>query len=177
MVGTLLMMSLYFYIGLFFLALYMYFDEKTVRVEWVSIAKFIGFISLVTCFRIAMFSFLMENGGSETLNQHIDNNFIKIPVWRLILVFWEDAFFVLPLVFCRKYIHPKLWILLFIFSSFSFGLGHIYQGISAVFVTALYPYLVSYRYGMKYGFGTIMICHILYDFITYYIAKFLPFLA
>ena len=82
-------------------------------------------------------------------------------------MFWEDCVFVLPIFLAFKYLHKKWAITIAIILSGIFGFGHLYQGETAVLITSIYPY-IAYRYGLKYGFGTIMLCHILYDYFTFY---------
>lgn len=78
-------------------------------------------------------------------------------------VWWEDACFVLPYLLLSSYLGKKSYILfpLFVASSAFFSMGHAYQGPGG-YVTFIFPF-VSYFYAKKYGAGTTMLCHILYD--------------
>ena len=161
-----------FYIGCFILLLFIIFYRDDVRIEWGSIAKFLAFMSLVTVIRIATADFVNSSGHGIPSAKGLS----QIKLWSLILVFWEDAFFVLPIVYLRKRFNWWVCALPAAALTVYFGFGHAYQGTAAIYITALYPMLVSYRYGIKVGFGTIMICHILYDFITVFTAYFIKYL-
>lgn len=173
-------------------------DKHAMRVQLESVAKFLAFMAMVTCIRIAGYDFLAGNGIQPP---GLPPELLEMGLWRLVLVFWEDAFYVLPiylvskkevgswikykvLQFQKKYLKkgwipwigtkeksrnlkPVTWGLA-VALSINFALGHAYQGVGGVLITMLYPYFISYRYGKKVGFGTVMICHILYDFITFY---------
>ena len=147
--------------------LYMIFDKDTVRVQWDSLSKFIAFLCVVFVMRISVISALgtLPSNPVELADK---------PSWLFSLVFWEDSFYVLPLFFMDKFKKLKKWYIWWpvaIALSTHFGLGHAYQGTVAVFITAAYPVLVSYRYGKEVGMGTVMIGHILYDFITFWMIK------
>ena len=105
---------------------------------------------------------------------------IETSKWTLALVFWEDVFFGMPLYFIHKYMNDGFakyvkWTLT-IMISLLFGLGHAYQGLFAVALTSLYPYFISKKYGERHGFGTVAICHIIYDNMTVYMIALLPYL-
>jgi len=154
--------------GFIILLLFMLKDPHTVRVQWNSVATFVGFMVFLTFIRIAIMSFNYYHGGGVGM-------YFPTQVWTFALVPWEDAFFVLPLVFLQKFKLTSKWFIWYpamIGMSIWFGMGHGYQGTSAIFITALYPYFASYRYGRKFGFGTVMCCHVIYDFMTYYVGKF-----
>lgn len=95
---------------------------------------------------------------------------LTIPWQAALTVSWEDACHGLPLVlierFTNKLKYGKLLLLPAIaLVTASFGLGHVYQGLGAAAALSLYvPY--TFWAGKKYGFGTVMICHVLYDLAT-----------
>jgi len=156
--------------GLLILVLFLLFDKNTVRIQWDSLAKFLAFIVVVILFRISLFSY---SGDIPSIPPELDR-----PVWPFALVFWEDAFFVLPLFFLNKIKCLSKWYIWYpvaIALSINFGLGHAYQGVLAVFEAGLYVTLVSYRYGKKVGMGTVMLAHIIYDFSTFYTIKYIWF--
>jgi hypothetical protein len=162
------------FIGLFFFFLTLYKDSSILRVKFSFIQNFITIMVLLTVFRLWLISvkfniFDIPPIISGVL-QGID---VQFP-----FVFWEDACFVLPIFLFRRYISDKkkFWIPLMILSSILFANGHLYQGIYVAALTGIYPYFISYRYGSKYGFGSIMVAHILYDFITFYTIKIAPYL-
>lgn len=87
----------------------------------------------------------------------------------LILVPWEDSFFsILGIYFFKDFLKlsKKFWIPIAIAFSVIFASGHISYGYPWAAITLSFPYFVSYHYGKKYGYGTIFVMHILYDFST-----------
>lgn len=91
-------------------------------------------------------------------------------------VFWEDACYVLPLALLAKMYGSKklfkylLYPLLVAAVSLSFGSGHIYEGTSAAITLSFYvPFML--KFGKKYGFGTVIMAHVLYDLITHFTFK------
>ena len=150
----------YFHMGLIIFALVFIFDRQLLRVEFSKVASFLGFLAFFVVFQLSL--------GSYT-----DTGIVNVPdhawrrTWMIGRVFYEDALWAIPLYYAFKIDWTKRkWIAtaLTIVSSISFGMGHIYQGMFAVFLTGLYPYFISLRFGRLYGFGTVMICHIIYDF-------------
>ena len=153
---------------------FLFFDSKTIEIKWDAVSRFLAFMSLITFFRISIASF--TQGIEHTLP---NSNTYGLEPWKFALVFWEDAFFVLPMVILSRFEFTNrwyIWMPAMVGMSYWFGTGHAYQGNIAVWITAIYPYFISYRYGVKFGFGTVMVCHIMYDFITFYTARFTPFL-
>lgn len=143
------------------------FDRKTLRIELDKVAKFLALMAIITAIRLSLMSY-SNSFGNEVLT--------KIPFWSFGLVFWEDLFYVIPIYYTRylkdhKYL-KYCWYLLIIGLSAHFGIGHLYQGLFAVLITALYPYFISYKYGKDVGFGTVMVCHVLYDMITFLTVKY-----
>jgi len=65
-----------------------------------------------------------------------------------------------------------VWFPIVAILSIRFGLGHMYQFEAAYFAALLIPYLAFYQYGKRFGFGTSMTCHILFDMITIMTFKF-----
>ncbi len=196
-----------FLISMAILAYTRFKDKEAVRVQLDSVAKFLAFMAMVTCIRIAVFDFTVGMGGTIPV---LPPELLEMGMWRLLMVFWEDCFYVLPIYLVsrkeaginvtlkyygkviktigkknkfnipwigKKQItqlwKPITWAIA-LGLSVHFGMGHAYQGMSAVVITMLYPFFISYRYGRKVGFGTVMVCHILYDFITFYTIYFLP---
>ena len=104
-------------------------------------------------------------------------NIVQIPWFLAFGVFWEDMLHALPLILLQKLIgtQKKTWpihILATAVIMASFGLGHTYQGAFAAFALSFYiPY--SVQLGKKFGLGTVMICHILYDLSTILFLKFM----
>lgn len=138
--------------------------KDLIRVQRSSVVAWIYFLCAATLVRIASFPLLSGFG-------HIQDGIsgVKTIPWAATLtVFWEDASFVLPLVIMKDALIGKLrylWYPIAFVFAISFASGHLYQGYLASLLTILYLYL-SYNMGKKYGFGTVMICHSLYDLFT-----------
>jgi len=100
-----------------------------------------------------------------------------IPISMVFTVFWEDAVFGLPLAMLRRKIGKKRWPLPFYWlymgiAMVLFGSGHMYQGVVRASLLSLYvPFTV--KMGTKYGFGTVMIGHIMYDLVTLAFIKYM----
>lgn len=88
----------------------------------------------------------------------------------LSMVYWEDAVHTLPIAIISRYVSgPKskfILIPILILTMISFGYGHLYQGALAASLLSLYV-PISYYYGLRFGFGTVMICHVMYDLTIY----------
>lgn len=143
-----------------------------VRIDKNAIKRWIKFLLILTAYRILAFKLWPGNHFRDAAN-----NIIQIP-WALTLtVFWEDSSHGLPLLLIRHLIGTKRWTwpihaLLTAILMLEFGLGHTYQGIFSAILLSLYvPY--SVMLGKKYGFGTVMIGHTLFDLTTILSLKFL----
>lgn len=164
----------YMIAGFAIVGLFALFDKHTVRIDWQALGGFIAFMSVATFIRIAMYDYMHMADPSFIPRMH--GELLYMPKILFSLVWWEDGFYVLPMFLAFKYLPKKYAITVAIALSVHFGMGHLYQGIEGVLVTACYPYWVGYRYGTKFGFGTVMVGHVLYDFITYYTVILAPFL-
>jgi hypothetical protein len=158
----------YWIMGLFMLyAVYQSSHKDLLRVQPKSIARFLLFLGALTIYRIVIFKFFSDNG---TL-QDMTSGAAMIPWEATLTVFWEDACHSLPLVIFARWLgEDKLWkkglvgaAILMVMASF--GLGHTYQGYWAALLLSFYiPF--TYKKGQEVGFGTVMICHTLYDLAT-----------
>ena len=93
---------------------------------------------------------------------------LPVPVTSLFFVGWEDAVFVLlPIYYAEKFLPKWGFVISAVVSSIVFGLGHLYQGWFIVLLLSFYPYFISYKYGKKYGFGTVIILHTIYDLVIF----------
>lgn len=150
-------------------------EKETMRITWVKVAEFLAFMVMVCLFRIYAIDFGLQTGllkGIPTLPPEIAMN-----KWTLGMVWWEDMIFGFPIYLIVKYINKK-WLKwpLIVAISLLFGSGHAYQGMFGVALTSLYPYFISAKYGEKHGFGTVMLCHIMYDSLTTFGVLLLPYL-
>jgi hypothetical protein len=140
--------------------------KDLLRVEFSPIVKFLKFMLIITAYRFIIFKFFTPHDMIEQIKE--TSNFI--PIGATMGVFWEDAVHALPLVILGKMFGQKTWYKwirwpLLIGVMLSFGSGHLYQGTFAAAALSFYiPFSMSK--GDKYGFGTIMLCHMLYDALT-----------
>lgn len=139
------------------------FRSNLVRVELDKVASFCAFMVMVTIVRL----FIVEYNITDI--QSIQEN------KSLMFVFLEDAVFALfPTLFGIYLDKFKLWnrttkiiyVIVWICLSVVFGLGHVYQGWYAGVLIAFLPYFISRRYGLIFGFGTVMASHVIYDVVT-----------
>lgn len=132
------------------------------RIQKESLWSFVKFMCWVTALRLILHKIFPENAN------HFRGS--DIMPWGVpFTVFWEDAIHGLPLLILREWIKDKKYLkylyypVLFLFM-FEFALGHLYQGLGGLFLGLYIPY--SINMGKKHGFGTVMICHMLYDLCT-----------
>lgn len=153
---------------------YLAIKKKTIiRVEWDSVAKFLAFMALVTCIRLAIKDFTHTLYPDTPLKNPILE---LIPIWSLLFVWWEDVIYGMSIYWLKNNCPKKVWIPLAVLISIEFGMGHLYQGSAFAVVAMAYPYVISCKYGEKYGFGTVMVGHILYDYITLFAMILTPYL-
>lgn len=159
--------------------------RELLRFEKRPIFKFSLFMLLLTAYRLIFFYYLGDTPMIKDQVQAV----LHIPWWGVLGVFWEDMSFAVPLVMLKKLLssnaeklslvqpegfvpepksnwRPKLvYALAMGLMMASFGSGHVYQGLLPACLLSLYiPFSVSR--GQMYGFGTVILCHILYDLVT-----------
>jgi hypothetical protein len=147
-------------------------QKNLLRIEIKPILKWCSFLILITGIRI----FLLKSAGYVGLTG-TPTGLMAIPWVASFTVFWEDICHSLPLVILndligttRKWARVVNQIALFTVSV-SFGLSHLYQGIVVSAILCFYvPY--SIKYGKKYGFGTVIVCHTLFDLVTFLFIKY-----
>jgi len=157
-----------------FIVLVYFVDRKTVRFDINIVGKFLTFMTIVTFLRIAIMSYQVYAGGGG-----FDTSVLsRINFWEFTFVFWEDAVFAMSIYYIKDVFKaPKwVWIPFVVLLSVLFGIGHSYQGTLAAVITLFVPYYVFYKYGARHGFGTTMVCHVLYDMITYATVKLAPYI-
>jgi len=163
---------IYFQLGMA-LAILLYlamFDNKMLRIEWPKVGAFVGFMVFITCLRIALAQFVQDAYGPQDPIDYGLNS------WTLALVFWEDLFFGGSCYLIANFIKSKWFAVpLLIAVSIWFGSGHLYQGYLVAAFACVYPYFISRRFALTSGFGTVMCCHIIYDYFSVYLNKFLPY--
>lgn len=138
-------------------------QKHLLRVEKKPLMKWIAFLGAITLWRFFITSIFPFHAPSNMVT--------SMSPLIAFTVFWEDLCHSLPLLILRKLIGVNKWtrpihFLLMCIVMLEFGLGHLYQGPMAAFLLSFYiPYAV--RKGDEHGFGTIMIGHMLYDFVTF----------
>lgn len=139
---------------------------KLLRIDKKGLVKFAKWMIFITLLRIIVIKYLSPKEVSA--EAHEMANFLP---WQVTLwVFWEDMCHTVPLVLMGKFFGKEKWYRwvsypLLAIIMLSFGSGHVYQGImSAAFISLYIPFTI--RLAKKYGFGTIMLCHMLYDLVT-----------
>lgn len=142
------------------------------RIEKKQIVKWTKFLLYITLWRMFLSKFLNFHGIGAS-PQSV--NFLPLAVAAT--VFWEDACHGLPLFIFKKltkgwkWAKPLYWLLLSLVM-IEFGMGHVYQGVLSAAILSFYiPF--SVKMGEKHGFGTVMLCHMMYDFVTLFFVKYL----
>jgi hypothetical protein len=129
------------------------FDRDRLSVKLDGVAKFLALLTLVSLVKICLW-----NGKIVETNPH------NINMSNFLLVFLEDVFYVMiPFYLTNKIGDKKSNFLIWVGFSLVFGVGHRYQGLWAVAVTATYPYFISNHFAKKTSFGTVMVCHFIWD--------------
>ena len=128
-----------------------------------SLGKFLKTMAIVTMLRCIMMYFFPPSLESAA-------PILQIPLWLTATVGWEDAVHTLPLAITARFLGDSklakvIQYALIGLVMFSFGLGHTYQGVFAACMISLYIPIVT-NLGKKHGFGTVMLAHMMYDFIT-----------
>jgi uncharacterized integral membrane protein len=152
---------------LIIIATYFSSYKDLLKIDKSAIVKWSKLISMITIYRIIILIFFNNN---ESV-QNITSGAAQIPWPAALTVFWEDAVHgMLLAIFARvvgdtgPYKKALVYFVIFLVS-LSFGIGHIYQGAwAAIFLSLYVPF--TFKKGQQIGFGTIMICHIVYDLAT-----------
>lgn len=151
---------------LMILLTYMSEYRKILEVKPKAILKFLGVLAMISIARILLVKYLMPEDVMESTR-----NMANLIPWQAVLgVFWEDACHSMPLVLLGLMFSKSKWYgwlskILLLVAMLSFASGHIYQGLLPAAMISFYIPL-SMKYGKEHGFGTVMICHILYDLVT-----------
>lgn len=135
-----------------------YKGSKVIRIDWTKLSHFIAFMVFLTALRFGYMEF-----STSALVKPVLGSFKNFP-----FVFWEDAFFAMPIYFVKDHLKlsKKFWLPVAIVLSLVFAYGHLAYGVAWALITLIYPYFLSYKYGREVGFGTVMAAHIVYDWGT-----------
>jgi hypothetical protein len=130
-------------------------DRDQFKVDLIWPAKFIAFMFILLFVRLAS----MTGKYTAVPSSLSFLGFLSVP--------FEDMFFVMIPFYISKKISKNIGkVMVWLFFSILFSVGHLYQGIVAALITALYPYFISNRFAAKTSFLNVMICHFLYDSFT-----------
>lgn len=143
------------------------------RVDKAGLLKFAKLMLAITAIRFVVLKFLTPDMVLEQAKAIAD----MIPLPATLGVFWEDACHTLPLALAALLYSKDSWyrvlrIPMLLIVMLAFGSGHIYQGmIPAILLSFYIPFTL--KLAKKYGFGTVMLCHMAYDLITLCTIKYL----
>lgn len=155
--------------GLWMMYLIYNSDHKDLlRVSKEGLLRFARFLAIITLARIFYITVIAPDAVVESM-RHIGDS---VPWQTMFGVFWEDMCNAVPLVIIGRMIEGKKWLkplymALIAAMSFVFGALHSYEGMQAV-LTLMFYIPFTMRLGKKYGFGTVMLCHIAYDLLTFF---------
>ena len=139
-------------------------DRDQFNMSWDGLAKFTGFMTLLTMYRLCMF---------DTFISIDEFHRLPIKMWQFMLVFLEDAFFVMIPYYLTRNRESKIFkFIIWLGFSALFASGHVYQGLFVAAITGFYPYFISRKYALKSSFLTVMACHFMYDCFTFITLKF-----
>jgi hypothetical protein len=143
------------------------------RVDVKSVIKWCGFLGLSAIYRFILLKYF-PNFQPVKVNL---GDIVWIPWQTTLMVWWEDACHILPLILLFKLIGKRwfTWPIHFVAISMTmiaFCLGHLYQGPIAAMLISLYiPFgILTAR---DKGLGTMMICHVLYDLSTILVIQYI----
>jgi hypothetical protein len=138
--------------------------KNLLEIKKESLVGFFKFLGMLTIYRLFMFTIFKDffSGSAHVVSQ--------IPIFMTLLTPWEDATHGLPLLILQKVIGTKKWTwpihgIIMAVVMLHFLQGHLYQGLIPACMLSLYiP--ISIHLAKKHGYGTVMLCHIVYDFST-----------
>ena len=153
------MLSLYMYtIGILLLAYATKFHKDLMRIDFKGVKTFFLALLGITVTRVVLFNiFPVEGLGVLAKVDHIQ-------WWQAVLAGFEEAMFTLPAVFAMMYTDNKYLKRIFMgLVAAAFAIGHAYQGMYGIAVTFVYMFSIAPKYMKKFGFYTMVVCHILFD--------------
>jgi hypothetical protein len=139
-----------------------------VRFESKPFLKISAFFLAVIAISLISFHFTSQHRSPDRIRASLAA-VSGIPIWISLFVGWEDMVFGVPLaamgIALKGRIGKVIYKLAMVAVMACFGYLHLYQGLMSAIILSLYIPLTQSR-GIKSGFGTIMACHMFYDFIT-----------
>lgn len=150
-------MLLFVLIAVFMIFLARKVFPDLVRFEPKAFGSFLVTMALITVLRV----FHVTITGLRPMNLDLFN----LP--SLFLVFWEDMLFVFPSLLLYHLTKNKYLVApVAVVSSLLFSIGHIYQSVEWALILLAYVPAMLY-FAKKHGLGTVMVCHVTYDVLTY----------
>lgn len=136
-------------------------DIDKLKIKFNAVASFVAFLVLFGVVQICLY-----NGQSVPTSPY------KIQMFSLLRVFLEDAYFVMiPFYITNRIQNKKINFAVWLIYSIMFSSCHLYQGLTGVLITSFYPYFISNKFAKKSSFGTVMVCHLLWDFFALNLPK------
>lgn len=134
--------------------------EKAAIIYWIKYLLVISFIRVMTYILMGDLPFQAE--AAEGLKNVNPLSLLGTP--------WEDFAFSLPLYFLGLFVGDSkvgkaLYGIAVAVVLISFGFGHVYQGVFAAVLLSSGP-SISLYFSKRYGWGSVGICHMLYDLMT-----------
>ena len=154
-----MMSYLYMYvIGILSLAYATRFHKELMRIDFKGIKTFFLTLIGITAIRVVLFNIFPVEGLGILANIN------HIQWWQAMLAGFEEAMFTLPAVFAMMYTDNKYLKRIFMgLVAAVFASGHAYQGTYGMLVTFIYMFSIAPKYMKKFGFYTMVVCHILFD--------------
>jgi len=149
-----------------------FYKIHLLRIDMPTVRMYGSFLSIINVIKVAIMCQVIPLFFPDFWTNLL-KIFSYIEANKLLAVWWEDSFYVLPYLIVSPVIlgmrNKKLKLLsvalvssMFVLTTLHFASGHLYQG-KAGWLTAIYP-VVSYVVGSKKGLGTMMVLHIIFDF-------------
>jgi hypothetical protein len=158
---------------LMFVAVYFSSYRDLLAVKFKVVLKWAIFVLAISIVRY----FLIHCFSSPEEITALASSLTWLPTWSTFFVPWEDLSHAIPLAimgrsFPDNYFFRTVRYFFLIVLMVDFGAGHLYQGVFAACMLAFYIPITLY-FGKKHGFGTIMLCHVIYDLATVGLIKYL----
>ena len=137
-------------------------DDEILRVSWDTVYKFVSAMVIITVLRLIVLY------GTNPMMLQVDPS-------SFLLVGAEDLSFGGTIYIFSKYVTTRQLFLLpvMILVSLFFGVGHLAYGLPWAILMCFLPVFVFVKYGVKHGIYTTMICHVMFDAMTFFMAKFI----
>lgn len=159
-----IILSNYQTVSVIILILMFLFDRKRLNLNTDAMAKFTGFMVLISLVRLCIMEIDPSNVRSPGMGVLRLNYFLYVGL--------EDVFFAMLPIYILKKVNKNIFkVIVWTIFSAIFASAHYYQGILAVFITAFYPYFISRKYILKTSLTTVMCCHFIYDCFTFLTVK------